>query len=114
MDAPKVKSWRNLTTYVVNKDYWKAIVRYMRQPRVRYMRQPRICVKIGSHVKEGGWGEHLTLSCNGAEDAVIATAISAACIHHNTQRKYNAHNALRKLCVSRRMFVVCCAEYMQH
>ena len=34
MDAPKTESWRELTTYAWDKDYWRSRVRAMRQPRV--------------------------------------------------------------------------------
>ena len=34
MDAPETQSWKELTTYACNVDYWKSRVRSMRQPRV--------------------------------------------------------------------------------
>ena len=47
MDAPKSKSWRELCTYAVNREYWRE--------RVRKLRQPRISIQVGSHVMEGSW-----------------------------------------------------------
>ena len=44
MDVPKTASWRELTTYVMNKDYWRV--------RVRAMTQPRVTVDICSHFEE--------------------------------------------------------------
>ena len=35
MDAPSHKSWRELCTYAVDRDYWRARVRAMKQPRIR-------------------------------------------------------------------------------
>ena len=34
MDAPKTNSWRELCTYACDRDYWRARVRAMKQPRV--------------------------------------------------------------------------------
>ena len=45
-DAPATESWRELTTYGCNKEWW-------RSRRVRALRQPRVRVKIGEHVEEG-------------------------------------------------------------
>ena len=46
MDAPETKSWRELTTYAWDKDYWRA--------RVRAMRQPRVAVEVcGAQIVEG-------------------------------------------------------------
>ena len=35
MDAPTHSSWRELTTYAYNREYWQTRVRRMKQPRVR-------------------------------------------------------------------------------
>ena len=48
MDAPKVRSWRELTSYAADKEYWKARVRCMRQ-------QPVMKVHAGKHVEAGSW-----------------------------------------------------------
>ena len=45
MDAPSTTSWRELTTYAMNRDYWRA--------RVRAMKQPRVSVDMGTHIEEG-------------------------------------------------------------
>ena len=46
MDAPEVDSWRELTSRAMQRDYWKA--------RVRAMKQPRVAVEVsGSHFEEG-------------------------------------------------------------
>ena len=46
MDVPKTESWRELTTYAWDKDYWRA--------RVRAMRQPRVAVEVsGAQTVEG-------------------------------------------------------------
>ena len=45
MDAPCTKSWRELTTYDMNRDYWRA--------RVRAMKQSRVSVDMGTHIEEG-------------------------------------------------------------
>ena len=47
MDAPERESWRSLTTYACDREYWRTRVRAMKQPRVR--------VEMGAHVVEGGW-----------------------------------------------------------
>ena len=44
MDVPRTTSWRELTTYVMNRDYWKV--------RVRAMKQPRVSVDMGTHIEE--------------------------------------------------------------
>ena len=41
MDAPQTRSWRELCTYACDRDYWRA--------RVRTLRQPRVAVQLGSH-----------------------------------------------------------------
>jgi len=41
MDAPQTRSWRELCTYACDRDYWRA--------RVRALRQPRVVVQLGSH-----------------------------------------------------------------
>lgn len=46
MDAPKVKSCKELTVYAV---------------RVRCMRQRTVNVKLGIHVVEGGWTTFTTI-----------------------------------------------------
>ena len=48
MDASKAKSWRELTLYVVDKEYWKTRVRGIRQQSV-------INVSMGAHVEEDNW-----------------------------------------------------------
>ena len=45
MDAPSTTSWRELTTHAMDKDYWRA--------RVRAMKQPRVTVDMGTHIEEG-------------------------------------------------------------
>ena len=35
MDAPTHKSWRELQEYAADRDYWRARVRAMKQPRIR-------------------------------------------------------------------------------
>ena len=46
MDAPDVNSWRELCCRAVTRDYWKA--------RVRSMKQPRVTVEVnGPHFEEG-------------------------------------------------------------
>ena len=45
MDAPTHNSWRELCTYACDRDYWRA--------RVRSMRQPRITV-LGPEIMKGG------------------------------------------------------------
>lgn len=45
MDAPKTDSWRELCTYALDRDYWRA--------RVRSLRQPRVTVIMGSHHEPG-------------------------------------------------------------
>ena len=47
MDAPTTRSWRELCTYAADREYWKA--------RVRKMKQPRVHIQVGSHVVEGAW-----------------------------------------------------------
>ena len=46
MDAPKTNSWRELGKYAADRDYWKARVRQMKQPRV-------VTVDIGEHHEDG-------------------------------------------------------------
>ena len=46
MDAPATDSWRELCTYACDREYWKARVRSMRQPRIT-------TVNIGSHIEDG-------------------------------------------------------------
>ena len=48
MDAPKVKSWRELASFACDKEYWKARVRSMRQ-------QPVVNVDMGRHVEAESW-----------------------------------------------------------
>ena len=48
MDAPKSKSWRELTTYAADREFWKAKVRRMRQ-------QPVVRIRMGGHVETGSW-----------------------------------------------------------
>ena len=48
MDAPKVKSWRELGAYAWDKEYWKSRVRSMRH-------QPVVRVDIGKHVEASSW-----------------------------------------------------------
>ena len=45
MDEPDTKSWRELTTFACDEEYWKA--------RVRVMWQPRLTVEMGPHTVEG-------------------------------------------------------------
>ena len=45
MDASVTESWRELTTYGCNKEWWRS--------RVRTLRQPWMRVEIGEHVEEG-------------------------------------------------------------
>ena len=47
MDVPTTKSWRELLKYAEDKEYWRARVREMQQPRVR--------VETGPHVEEEAW-----------------------------------------------------------
>ena len=65
----------------------------------------------------GGWqlgslhceqlGDMVTLSCKGAEDAVITTSSGAAHTHITPrQRECNGHNTLRRLCHTRHTLVV--------
>ena len=35
MDAPTHQTWKELCTYAVDRDYWRARVRSMKQPRIR-------------------------------------------------------------------------------
>ena len=44
MDAPKHNSWRELCTYTCDREYWRA--------RVRGLKQPRVSVETGSHIEE--------------------------------------------------------------
>ena len=44
MDAPETRSWRELTTYEWDKDYWRT--------RVRAMRQPRVTVEVSGMVRK--------------------------------------------------------------
>ena len=46
MDAPPHQTWRELCSYAVDRDYWRARVRSMKQPRIRVE---------GPEVIEGGW-----------------------------------------------------------
>ena len=46
MDAPKTNSWRELCTYACDRDYWRARVRALRQPRVT-------TVSLGPHHEMG-------------------------------------------------------------
>ena len=46
MDAPAADSWHELCTYAWDREYWKARVRAMRQPRIT-------TVDIGSHREDG-------------------------------------------------------------
>ena len=46
MDAPTVKSWRELKQYAADRDYWKARVRSFRQ-------RPVVNVTLGQHLVEG-------------------------------------------------------------
>ena len=46
MDAPSTNSWRELCTYACDKEYWKARVRALRQPRVT-------SVTLGPHREAG-------------------------------------------------------------
>ena len=48
MDAPTMKSWRELKQYAEDRDYWKARVRSLRQ-------RPVVSVALGKHVVEGSW-----------------------------------------------------------
>ena len=45
MDAPSHQTWKELCTYAVDRDYWRARVRSMKQPRIRFE---------GPEVMEGG------------------------------------------------------------
>ena len=45
MDAPAHRSWRELCTYAQDREYWRARVRAMRQPRIRF---------LGPETVEGG------------------------------------------------------------
>ena len=47
MDAPERKSWRCLCTYACDREYWRARVRAMKQPKVART------VAIGSHLEAG-------------------------------------------------------------
>ncbi len=47
MDAPTRQSWYELQAYAADKEYWKARVRKMRQPRVS------VKVRLGEHFEEG-------------------------------------------------------------
>ena len=47
MDASTTKSWRELLKYAEDKEYWRARVREMHQPRVR--------VERGPHIEEEVW-----------------------------------------------------------
>ena len=49
MDAPTTSSWREPRKYAMDREYWRA--------RVRKMKQPRINVQIGPHVVEGAWAQ---------------------------------------------------------
>ena len=81
MDAPTVKSWRELRQYAADRDYWKARVWSFRQ-------RPVINVTLGQHLVEvegscapftiSSWNILWidTLSCNGAEDVSIDTDTS--------------------------------------
>ena len=46
MDAPRHDSWRELTTYAADREWWRARVRAIRQ-------QPLVRVERGSHMVEG-------------------------------------------------------------
>ena len=46
MDAPRHDSWRELTKYAADRDWWRERVRSLRQ-------QPIVRVQMGSHVVEG-------------------------------------------------------------
>ena len=46
MDAPSHRSWRELCSYAVDRDYWRTRVRSMKQPRIRVE---------GLEVMEDGW-----------------------------------------------------------
>ena len=45
MDAPATSSWRELYTFACDREYWRA--------RVRGMRQPKVEVDIGQHKAPG-------------------------------------------------------------
>ena len=51
MDAPETRSWRQLTNYASDRDYWRTRVRRMKQPRVavEQSQEPRVTVDMGSH-----------------------------------------------------------------
>ena len=46
MDAPATDSWRELANYACDRDYWRARVRALQQPRIT-------TVSIGSHREAG-------------------------------------------------------------
>ena len=48
MDAPKMSSWRELTQFAADRDFWKTRVRRLRQ-------DPLVKVTVGQHVEEGRW-----------------------------------------------------------
>ena len=63
MDAPETRSWRQLTNYAADRDYWRTRVRRMKQPRVamEQPREPRVTVDMGSHF-EGEQTLYFTVS----------------------------------------------------
>ena len=48
MDAPSASSWRELTQFAADRDFWRARVRRLRQ-------QPVVKVTLGKHVEEEKW-----------------------------------------------------------
>ena len=44
MDAPQNTTWRELCAYACDRDYWRA--------RVRGLKQPRVTVETGPHTEE--------------------------------------------------------------
>ena len=44
MDAPQDITWKELCTYACDRDFWRA--------RVRGLKQPRVTVEVGPHIEE--------------------------------------------------------------
>ena len=86
MDAPKHNSWRELCTYACDKDYCRA--------RVRGLKQPRVSVETGSHIEEATTAPftisywplvavtHLRLSPKGVHADIVCEDLLTAHQHH--------------------------------
>ena len=83
MDAPTASSWRELCTYTMDREYWRARVRKMKQPRVR--------VQLGPHVVEGAWAPFTISMWNSKIRMAVLSCKGAACALHGWVMTHHTH-----------------------